>query len=385
MLSPKRVKHRKQHRGRRAGLSRGQTSIQFGEYGLKSLDAGWLTNRQIEAARIAMTRKIKRGGKVWINVYPDKSFTKKPAETRMGSGKGSPEGWVAVVKPGRVMFELAGVSEPLAREAMRLAGHKLPVKTKFVMREDTPLMNAKDLRELPESELVEHVATTAQGGLRPALPARHGRAREHRRPAGRQARAGPRPDRCARARDRHSRPEVAMADETPETEQTTHRRARGAAAPAAPKLSGKEERARRDHLAKSQRGPRTTEERDAERRELRKAKAVARRRRREQEKAKRAATGEKGTGTPPAPPKDSSPQVRTGTVVSAKPDKTIVVRIDVARRHRKYEKIVRSTTKLHAHDETNDAGEGDLVRVSESRPLSRTKRWKLEEVLERAK
>ncbi|HEX8157557.1 MAG: large subunit ribosomal protein [Solirubrobacteraceae bacterium] len=138
MLSPKRVKHRKQHRGRRAGLSRGQTSIQFGEYGLKSLDAGWLTNRQIEAARIAMTRKIKRGGKVWINVYPDKSFTKKPAETRMGSGKGSPEGWVAVVKPGRVMFELAGVSEPLAREAMRLAGHKLPVKTKFVMREDTP-------------------------------------------------------------------------------------------------------------------------------------------------------------------------------------------------------------------------------------------------------
>ena len=136
MLSPKRVKHRKQHRGRRAGLSRGQVKVQFGEYGLKSVDAGWLTNRQIEAARIAMTRKIKRGGKVWINVYPDKPFTKKPAETRMGSGKGSPEGWVAVVKPGRVMFELAGVPEPLAREAMRLAGHKLPVKTKFVMRED---------------------------------------------------------------------------------------------------------------------------------------------------------------------------------------------------------------------------------------------------------
>ena len=136
MLSPKRVKHRKQHRGRRAGLSRGQVKVQFGEYGLKALDAGWLTNRQIEAARIAMTRKIKRGGKVWINVYPDKPFTKKPAETRMGSGKGSPEGWVAVVKPGRVMFELAGVPEDLAREAMRLAGHKLPVRTKFVMRED---------------------------------------------------------------------------------------------------------------------------------------------------------------------------------------------------------------------------------------------------------
>ena len=136
MLAPKRVKFRKQHRGRRAGLSRGQVKVQFGEYGLKSLDAGWLTNRQIEAARIAMTRKIKRGGKVWINVYPDKPFTQKPAETRMGSGKGSPEGWVAVVKPGRVMFELAGVPEPLAREAMRLAGHKLPVRTKFVLRED---------------------------------------------------------------------------------------------------------------------------------------------------------------------------------------------------------------------------------------------------------
>ncbi len=136
MLSPKRVKHRKVHRGRKAGMSRAQTTVQFGEYGLKVLDAGWLTNRQIEAARIAMTRKIKRGGKVWINCFPDKSVTKKPAETRMGSGKGAPEGWVAVVKPGRVVFELAGVPEPLAREAMRLAGRKLPVRTKFVMRED---------------------------------------------------------------------------------------------------------------------------------------------------------------------------------------------------------------------------------------------------------
>ena len=135
MLSPKRVKFRKQHRGRRHGMSRGQQTVEFGEYGLKSLEAGWLTNRQIEAARIAMTRKIKRGGKVWINVYPDKPVTKKPAETRMGSGKGSPEGWVAVVKPGRVMFELAGVPEPLAKEALRLAGTKLPVKTKFVKRE----------------------------------------------------------------------------------------------------------------------------------------------------------------------------------------------------------------------------------------------------------
>jgi small subunit ribosomal protein S17 len=177
-----------------------------------------------------------------------------------------------------------------------------------------------------------------------------------------------------------------MADETKETEPETTTDAPAAeAAPAAPKLSGKEERARRDHLAASQRPPRTAQERDAERRERRAKKAVARRRRREQEKTKRAASGEKGTGTPPAPAKDTTPQMRTGTVVSAKPDKTITVRIDIARRHRKYEKIVRSTTKLHAHDETNDAHEGDIVRVSESRPLSRNKRWKLEEVLERAK
>ena len=136
MLIPRRVKHRKQHHPGRTGQATGGTTVSFGEYGIQALTPAYVTNRQIEAARIAMTRKIKRGGKVWINVYPDKPFTKKPAETRMGSGKGSPEGWVAVVKPGRVMFELAGVPEPLAREAMRLAGHKLPVKTKFVHRED---------------------------------------------------------------------------------------------------------------------------------------------------------------------------------------------------------------------------------------------------------
>jgi large subunit ribosomal protein L16 len=135
MLLPKKTKFRKMHRGRRAGTAKGQSTVQFGEFGLKSLDTGWVTNRQIEAARIAMTRKIKRGGKVWINLFPDKSFTKKPAETRMGKGKGSPEGWVAVVKPGRVMFELAGVPEPLAKEALRLAGQKLPVRSKFVKRE----------------------------------------------------------------------------------------------------------------------------------------------------------------------------------------------------------------------------------------------------------
>jgi large subunit ribosomal protein L16 len=135
VLLPKKTKFRKYQRGRRRGMSKGQTSVQFGDFGLKSLDTGWVTNREIEAARIAMTRKIKRGGKVWINVFPDKPVTQKPAETRMGSGKGSPEHWVAVVKPGRVMFELAGIPEPLAKEALRLAGSKLSVKTKVVARE----------------------------------------------------------------------------------------------------------------------------------------------------------------------------------------------------------------------------------------------------------
>jgi len=135
MLMPRKTKYRKQQRGRRRGYAKGQQQVHFGDYGLKSLDAGWVTNRQIEAARIAMTRHIKRGGKVWITIYPDRPLTKKPAEVRMGSGKGSPEWWIANVKPGRVMFELAGVPEELAREAMRRAQHKLPMKTRFVTRE----------------------------------------------------------------------------------------------------------------------------------------------------------------------------------------------------------------------------------------------------------
>jgi large subunit ribosomal protein L16 len=135
MLMPKRVKYRKEHRGRMRGYSKGGTTVAFGEYGLKAMERGWVTNRQIEAARVAMTRKIKRGGKVWINIFPDKPVTKKPAETRMGSGKGNPEGWVAVIKPGRVMFEIAGVDPELAHDAMRLAGHKLPIRTKIVKRE----------------------------------------------------------------------------------------------------------------------------------------------------------------------------------------------------------------------------------------------------------
>jgi large subunit ribosomal protein L16 len=136
MLMPKRVKHRKVHRGHMRGKSKAGNEVAFGEYGLQALETSWITNRQIEAARIAMTRYIRRGGKVWIKIFPDKPITAKPAETRMGSGKGSPEKWVAVVKPGRILFELAGVSEEVAKEAMRLAAHKLPIKTKFVKREE---------------------------------------------------------------------------------------------------------------------------------------------------------------------------------------------------------------------------------------------------------
>ncbi|MDX9872029.1 MAG: 50S ribosomal protein L16 [Clostridia bacterium] len=138
MLVPKRVKFRRPHAGTTKGIGKAHkgNKVSYGEYGLQALEAHWITNRQIEAARIAMTRYIKRGGQVWIKIFPDKPITAKPAETRMGSGKGSPEYWVAVVKPGRVLFEIAGVTEEIAREALRLASHKLPIKTKFVKREE---------------------------------------------------------------------------------------------------------------------------------------------------------------------------------------------------------------------------------------------------------
>jgi len=136
MLIPKRVKYRKQQRGRRRGKAYRGSKISFGEYGLQAVEAGWITNNQIEAGRIALTRSIRRGGKVWIKIFPDKPVTAKPAETRMGSGKGAPEKWVAVVKPGRIIYEIGGVDHNLAKEAVRLASHKLPIKTKFVIREN---------------------------------------------------------------------------------------------------------------------------------------------------------------------------------------------------------------------------------------------------------
>lgn len=136
MLMPARTKYRKQHRGRRRGKATRGASVEFGEYGLKALEPAWITSRQIEAARVAMTRHIKRGGRVWIRIFPDKPVTKKPAETRMGKGKGAPEFWVAVVKPGRILFEVEGVSREVAQEAIRLAAHKLPIKSRFVSRSD---------------------------------------------------------------------------------------------------------------------------------------------------------------------------------------------------------------------------------------------------------
>ncbi len=135
MLMPKRVKYRRQHRGHRRGVAHDGCNVSFGDFGLQALEAAWISDRQIEAARVALTRSVRRGGKLWITIFPDKSVSKKPAETRMGSGKGLPDHWVAVVKPGRIMFEMAGVSEDAAREAMRLASHKLPIRTRFLKRD----------------------------------------------------------------------------------------------------------------------------------------------------------------------------------------------------------------------------------------------------------
>jgi len=152
MLMPKRVKYRKQHRGTMKGKATSGNTLAFGEYGLQALEPCWMTANQIEAARVAMTRYVRRVGKVWIRVFPDKPYTKKPAETRMGSGKGAPEGWVAVVKPGRILFEMAGVTEEQAREALRLASHKLPIDVRFVKRTEAGTVGDGDAQATPRKE-----------------------------------------------------------------------------------------------------------------------------------------------------------------------------------------------------------------------------------------
>ncbi len=208
MLIPRRVKHRKQHHPGRTGAAKGGTRVTFGDYGIQAIEPAYVTNRQIESARIAMTRHIKRGGKVWINIYPDRPLTKKPAETRMGSGKGSPEWWIANVKPGRVMFELSGVPEPIAKEAMRRAMHKLPMKCRFVRREEVLDEQRAEQARGPHALLggrrARHQAAGGQGGaVQPPLPGGHRPAREP-RPAQRRPQ-GHRPDLHdhARARARH--------------------------------------------------------------------------------------------------------------------------------------------------------------------------------------
>ena len=164
MLVPKRVKHRREFRGKMRGEAKGGKEVSFGEYGLQATTSHWITNRQIEAARIAMTRYMKRGGRVYITIFPDKPITKKPAETRMGSGKGNPEEWVAVVKPGRIMFEVKGVPEEVAREALRLAQHKLPIKTKIVA--------AKNAEQRIEKEMAEEAALEAKWAAEDAAAAK---------------------------------------------------------------------------------------------------------------------------------------------------------------------------------------------------------------------
>src|SRR5258708_7287268 len=169
MLMPKKVKFRKQHRGHRRGKASGGVNLDFGDFGLQALESCWMTANQIEAARIAMTRHIKRGGKIWIRIFPDKPYTKKPAETRMGSGKGAPEGWVAVVKPGRMLFEMAGVTEELAREAMRLASHKLPIDVKFVVREKQDVESSEDEPAPPTRTVVGAPAVPSVAPDEPGL------------------------------------------------------------------------------------------------------------------------------------------------------------------------------------------------------------------------
>lgn len=164
MLVPTRVRHRKQHRPSLKGRAHRGNTISYGEYGLQAVEAAWITNRQIEAARIAMTRYIKRGGKVWIKIFPDRPITAKPAETRMGSGKGTPEYWVAVVKPGRVMFELAGVPEDIAREALRLAMHKLPIKCKIIANENYDESQAGLPKDEPMDKALEATELNESGG-----------------------------------------------------------------------------------------------------------------------------------------------------------------------------------------------------------------------------
>ncbi len=432
MLMPKRVKHRKQMRGRMRGNTKGGSSVAFGEYGLKSLDRGWITNRQIEAARVAMTRKIKRGGKVWINVFPDKPYTKKPAETRMGSGKGNPEGWVAVVKPGRVMFELAGVPEDLAREALRLAAHKLPRQDQIRRpRGGRGLMKGTEVHGLKDDELVAKLIEAKQEAFN--LRFRHAtgelentagiagarremarlltvakergidvekelrqiamattRPKKTRRPSPRPPRQRLRAEEAPEAGEAEAPAEEAPAAEAPAEEAPADEPAAEAAAPAAEAEGSPEDDLpwkERRRLVKSRRpheaGPAlSVEERAAKRLADRKAAAAHGARRRAAIKA----THEAGTGTPVAERDPNAAKVRQGIVVSDKGEKSITVQIDIVRRHPTYEKVDPSLAHAaRARRAATRPARATSSAWSRPGPLSKTKRWRLVDVVEKAR
>ena len=309
MLMPRKVKHRKQHRGRMKGDAKGGTELSFGEYGIQALEPGWITARQIEAARIAMTRHIKRGGKVWINVFPDKPVTEKPAETRMGSGKGNPERWVAVVKPGRVLFELSYPNDD-GRPRRPSSGP------------------SRSCRSRPGSSPVRRRSDWPKHDRR-ARRARHHRAR---RRAGRgQGRS------CS-----------TCASSTSPASSTTRR-------------GCSDVRARRSPASTPM-----LREREIAAAEARGDEVMADEQRRRR------------------PTSRNARKVREGVVVSNEMDKTAVVAVDRPRAPPAYAKFVQRTKKLYVHDEANDLNVGDRVRVMETRPLSKLKRWRVVEVLERA-
>src|SRR6266550_302266 len=291
MLAPKRVKFRKRFKGRTNGMATRGNTVAFGHYGLMSLDPGWVSNRQIEAARVALTREMKRGGKVWIRLFPDKPITKKPAETRMGKGKGNPEGWVAVVKPGRIMFELEGIDEASARAALALASAKLPIRSKFVKREE------------------------------------RWHAGETRKPGGGTARAQDRRA-VAEAGGAHGREVPARV---PPRDGVAHE-------PAAAAHDSPRHRADQDYPEGA---------------------SISM-----NERARR--------------------KIRTGVVVSDKMQKTVTVSMVRRFAHGFYGKQITRTKTVAAHDE-HGAKLGDTVRIVETRPLSKRKRWRVVEIIEKAK
>ena len=317
MLMPRKTRHRKQQRGRLRGETKGGSTLNFGDFGIQALEPGWITARQIEAARIAMTRHVRRGGKVWIRVFPDKPVTEKPAETRMGSGKGNPEHWVAVVKPGRILFELGGVDEALARSAMERAIQKLPDQGQVRRAPRHPRHPGGDDLMTKVAEFVvarrrgarAPARRLAQGAVQPALPVR---------------------DRPAR------------------------------------------------QLGATQRGaPRHRADAD-------RARASARSR--PHEALTRSEADEPPTDADARPTaRQNARKVREGIVVSDKMQASIVVAVSDRVRHPRFGKTVQRTKRLYAHDEKNEAKVGDLVRIIETRPLSKLKRWRLTEIVERAR